>query len=237
MLTLSRDAPCDGVMYVVACIRTTSAANAAGFNLVDVVDNNGNHFAAANGANAGFAGVDQRLFVGPNFASRLFITQTFVRVYVPTDYHTGDTLTLTFNFPDPANLDTVAMAFPLIDVLNQADPQQNPPNPNYVVEIGNGDQYPDLSADPQVLNWQADLGTDPNPQDACRAITASAASPGGGSPAFAEGSTIGAVSGLGFDLIVGLTLNVGATQNFEPGVGWGANQTAIVGNYQFIKLV
>lgn len=223
-------------MYVVACVYTTDAANAGGFNLVDVVDNNARHYALPNSVNADFGGIDEQGALGGPPFERLFITQTAVHVYVPGDYHAGDTLTLTFNFPVPATIRTAALAFPLTGVQNAAVPQQNPPNPNYVVEIGNGDNYPDTSLNPQVLDWAIDLGTDPNPLNACAAISAAASLPAQVGYLSAQGTKVGELAGVGFTLAAALLPSIGATDNYEPGGAWPVGARALVGNYQFLAL-
>jgi hypothetical protein len=227
--------PCTGVLHVVTGVFSQgSPANLGGFNLDTAMDSHGNALSVGINGTAFIGGVDQVLGFGTTDL-RLFVTASALRAYVPTDYHAGDTIDLTWNFPDPGAIQNAALALATIGSTVTADPQTFL-GAGPAVEYGNGDSYPDVSLSASSLSWQLDYGDSPVPLDDSMLLVAHASHPAQSAPAILGAGAVGAVSGADFTLAASLRAFVPAGTAIDPTASWGSPADALAGNYQFAKV-
>lgn len=172
---------------------------------------------------------------GPPY-SRLIFGPGAMRGVVPGDLSAGDTLTFTWNAPDPAKWTNGAMVFAFTNLLPGAADQALFLGDVCHIEYGNGDGYPENGGSSTTLNWALDIGSDPAPCSLVAAVTVSAISPSSSGYAPASGAKIGELGGSGWAMAVTLDPAIARGALYEPGGAWPDIASMLIGNYQFADI-
>jgi hypothetical protein len=228
-VTLSSAVPADGVLQVVLAGVAVGHDNDGGSIPNSASDSGGNPGWNAYSSNQCQIGLSrQTVSVVPKFD---MIVGSVLRPCVAGDLGVGSTITVGFNTAFPADFKSAGLAIwqhTFVDAILQKTPPFFPS-----IQYGNGDSYPDFSADPTTLAWFVDYAPWATfPVHDAIMLTGMGAYPATAGFQPTEGSLIGEIASGDVSIAAacsGRLVNVVP----EPGGTWPlASQRALDGNYQ-----
>lgn len=224
VLTLSRNIPCDGFLVIVTGAFIQASTVAPGFpSITSISDPHGGGWVVTGGSpSIGPRGTN--FGTSPSLKSSLITTR--VKAVSSGDYVSGDTVTVNWA-GSVGTLYAVGMIFAVTNAQFLAEKQGG------LFVYGNSDDYPNDSASSTTLNWLADEGFNPEPDNPAALISAYLSVPGGGTFTPNSGVLVGSVTSTQLDVFFTLATIVGGP--VEPGAVWGTSHQALASNYQFVK--
>lgn len=235
VLTLSRDVPCDCLIYVVYGLGYFHAATSDVSNIASSgTDTFGHTYTCSTLSKCLIGAIRQNKVVSGADQSSILMGSAIASVNAG-EMSNGDTITLTISTAHSSVLESVGMAFAITGIGETAVAQESFGSSMYTVDYADGDGYP---TDPTstTLNWMSNYGYNPNPQTEAALLCGALSWPDSGAYTPAAATLLGKTNSTNMGLALAMK-TVAAAETTEPGGSWASAATAHVGNYQYAELV